>query len=292
VYPYRPVMKFLPLALLAALQIVLVLLVPSVGSQAGNSTLAGGAVGQVGASGAGSGGVGGVGSATGVSGAQPGAGPAAGGGIGGAGRAAGSGSGAGRSSGPAAQAVGGDTTHCVAGRQFDPSIDYYAPPCVPGTVGAAVADNGGSTSPGVTKNRIEIVHYIPDYGAEVDTILQAQGLFYTVQTTAPADAAYANFINSHYQLYGRTVHIDLYQGTCQTVPPDYQCLNSEMDTMVAKYHPYAVLFYTTLCSACFAELARLKVVSTGGAGFSDAFHIAALPGSPWVSFRDRDRLTA
>ena len=50
-----------------------------------------------------------------------------------------------------------------------------------------------------------------------------------------------------------------------------------MDRLVATLHPYAVLFSSPVCSACFAELARLKVVSTGGAGFSDAFRAANAP---------------
>jgi hypothetical protein len=165
----------------------------------------------------------------------------------------------------------------VGGRQFDPGIDFYAPPCIPGVPGAAYANNGGATWQGVSKDRIEIVHYVPDYGAEVNTILKAQGLFYDKSQAQVLNAAYENFINSTYQLYGRKVHIDTYQGTCQTVPPDLQCLIPEMDKLVATYHPYAVLFSTTLCSACFAELARLKVVTTGGSGFSDAFHNANAP---------------
>jgi hypothetical protein len=46
---------------------------------------------------------------------------------------------------------------------------------------------------------------------------------------------------------------------------------------VQKFHPYAVVFSTTVCSKCFAELARLKVVTTGGSGFSDEFHNANAP---------------
>jgi hypothetical protein len=165
----------------------------------------------------------------------------------------------------------------VGGREFSPSIDYYAPPCTPGPVGAASYNNGGSTYPGVTKNSVTIVDYISNYGAEVNTILQAEGLLETYQDGQTVDKAWQNFINSHYVLWGRQIHIVIYQGQCQSVPPDYACLEAEMNTIVSTYHPYAVYWDTTLCSACFATLAADKVVSFGGDGFSDAFTNANAP---------------
>jgi hypothetical protein len=86
-----------------------------------------------------------------------------------------------------------------------------------------------------------------------------------------------NFVNSHFVLWGRKVHIITYQGQCQSVPPDYPCLTGEMDQITATYHPLIVFWDTTLCSACFAELARDHVVGVGGAGFSDAFSNALSP---------------
>jgi hypothetical protein len=181
------------------------------------------------------------------------------------------------SPGAAAPGVGGDTSHCVSGRQFDPGIYYYAPPCAPGKPGAADSNNGGATWQGVANNRIEVVNYVADYGAEVDAILKAQGLYYNADQAKVWNAAYANFINSHYQLYGRKIHVDTVEGNCTTVPPDYPCLIGDMDKIVSTYHPYAVFWETTVCSACFAELSRLHVVNFGGGGFSDAFHDANAP---------------
>jgi hypothetical protein len=171
----------------------------------------------------------------------------------------------------------GDTKHCVDGRQFTPTLDYYAPPCVAGIPGAAFPNNGGATWQGVTADKIEMVVYVADYGAEVDAILKAQGLYYSASDAKVWNAAYEKFINDNYQLYGRKLHIDTIQGGCRTVPPDYQCLIKDMDSLVAKYHPYAVLWDTTVCSVCFAELSRLHVVNLGGGGFSDAFHNANAP---------------
>ena len=273
--------KFAPLATIAVVQLLVILLVPSTGRTNGNGFNSAAGFGAPGVPGA---------TAPGAAGTVPGAtGPAgAGGSVPGAvtgpgGQVVGGTTGAGGAAVPPGvsgqpPAVAGDTKHCVGGRQFDPKIDYFAPPCVPGVPGAAFANNGGATWQGVSEDKIEIVQYVPDYGAAVNTILKAQGLFYDANQTAIVDKAFEKFINEKYQLYGRKVHVDTFQGKCQTVPPDLKCLIPEMNEMVQKYHPYAVLFSTaSICSKCFAELARLKVVTTGGSGFSDEFQRANAP---------------
>jgi hypothetical protein len=288
-----PFRKFAPLAAVAGVQLLIILLVPSVAKTAGADQLLGAGVGGVAGSGAG-----GVGAPTaGGAGSVPLAGAAAGSGVSGGPTGAGSVSGGSLAAGgvgpsgarpgaavaPAASTPQvkkqlGDTSHCVGGRQFDPALDYFAPPCVPGQPGGPYpADNGGATGPGVTAKSIEIVNYIPDFGSAVDTILKAQGLYYNADSAKVFNAAFQRFVNAKYQLYGRQVKIDTFQGTCSTGPPDPQCLIGEMDKLVATYHPYAVVFSDTLCSECYSELARLKVVSTGGAGFSDAFRNANAP---------------
>ena len=173
-------------------------------------------------------------------------------------------------------AASGDTSHCVGGREFSTAIDYYAPPCTPGKVGASFA-NGGATSPGVTSGAITVVDYYGDAGVVVDTILRAQGLYVSYDQTKQVDRAFENFVNSHYVLWGRKLKIVAYHGTCQTVPPDTSCLLAEMDTIVHTLHPYAVNWTTTLCSACFARLAQDHTIALGGVGFSDAFAQANAP---------------
>ena len=274
--PSNPLLgKFGPLVLLAVVQLVLVLAAPSTApNAAGAAGLSPYGTTSDGTTAAGTPG------ATAVPGSATTTGP--GGTVAGGTTAAGStavaaGAHGGQSAAGATAGVGGDTSHCVNGRQFDPSIDYFAPPCVPGTLGAASVNNGGATWPGVTDKQIELVVYVADYGAEVDQILKAQGLYYNAGDAKTWNEAYAKFINAHYQLYGRQLHIDTVQGGCRTVPPDYPCLIKDMDSIVAKYHPYGVLWDTTVCSACFAELSRLHVVNFGGSGFSDAFHNANAP---------------
>ncbi|MHB1911675.1 MAG: hypothetical protein ACYCTI_06425 [Acidimicrobiales bacterium] len=284
--------RYLPLALVVAVQALLIAVVPSTapnssslsaagGPVAGYSTGASGAASSGGAAAAGGGSagagggsslgssggaVGGVGSSggglTGSSVGGPGGGPTGSGGTGG---------------GSTVAANSASTSHCVAGREFDPSLDYYAPPCTPGVPGAAMPKNGGATYQGVSGNSVTLVDYVSDYGAEVNTILQAEGLYESYAQAQSVDAAFQNFINQHYVLWGRKIKIITYQGKCQSVPPDYPCLLAEMDSIVAQYHPYAVYWGTTLCSACFARLAQDHTVAFGGAGFSQSFADANAP---------------
>ena len=172
----------------------------------------------------------------------------------------------------------GSRTHCVGGREFSTSIDYYAPPCTAGTIGGSY-DNGGSTSPGVTDKTITVVDYYADAGGIVDTILKGEGLYVDYAQTKQVNEAFQNFVNSHYVLWGRKLKIVTYNSTCQTVPPDTGCLLAEMDTIVQTYHPYAVAWGTTLCSVCFARLAQDHTIALGGVGFSDAFAQANAPTS-------------
>lgn len=279
-YRSSPARKYGPLAALAAVQLLVVLVAPSTAPDAGSDALATGAPGAAGVpgpAGAPPGTVLADGSTVAADGSivAP-SGTTAGAATTGAGAAsAGSGTtasgGAAVAGGAQAAAVTGDTSHCVDGRQFDPRLDYFAPPCVPGKPGQTGVDNGGSTSMGVTRDKVVVVNYIPDYGAEVNAILRAQGLYYDAEDAKVMNAAFSSFINATYNLHGRKLEIITYQGTCRTVPPDLPCLIGEMNTIAKRYKPFAVHFNTTVCSRCYAELARLKIVSFGGAGFSEEF---------------------
>ncbi|HET6811073.1 MAG TPA: hypothetical protein VFH50_08705, partial [Acidimicrobiales bacterium] len=189
----------------------------------------------------------------------------------------GGGGGTGGAAGTGGSAATGDTTHCVGGREYNPALDFYAPPCTPGTIGAAMSNNGGATYAGVTGNQITLVDYVSNYGQEVNTILQAEGLYESYSDAVALDKAWTSFINSHYVLWGRKVNIVPYQAKCQSVPPDYNCLLGEMDSVVSTYHPLGVMWDTTLCSACYARLAQDHVVAWGGNGFSDPFINANQP---------------
>jgi hypothetical protein len=280
--------RYAPLFLLAAVQLLIIATVPSTASKqaaaqvtagfgaGGGSGGGGGTAGSAGGTASGAtgsaSGAGGLGGTTGDTGTGTGSTGSAGGlGATGATGSTGSGTTGGGAALPPG-AASGDTSHCKGGREFDPGIAYFAPQCAPGSPGGPYANNGGATSMGVTGNQITVVDYNGDDGAEVDAILKAEGLYESYANAQVLDAAYQNFINKEYVLYGRKVKIVTYQGQCTLVPPDTNCLIPEMDKIAAQYHPYAVVWgNNTLCSACYAELARDRVVTIGGVGFSDDF---------------------
>ena len=97
----------------------------------------------------------------------------------------------------------GDTSHCKGGRQFDPAIDFYAPPCTPKFTG----DNGGVTYQGVTKDKITIVRYVGKGSDAVDAILKAQGAYVDIEQYKAYHAVTTKFVNERYELYGRQIEI-------------------------------------------------------------------------------------
>jgi hypothetical protein len=266
--------RYGPLIAVVAAQVLLIATVPSTAPTATGLAVTGGGNGT--SAGNGALGAGPLGASGGAS---------TGSASGGAGTVGATGAGAGTGTGSAGRdsvlgvlrQVGSDTTHCVQGREFDPAISYWAPPCTAGTVGAANVANGGNTYQGVTKDQITIVDYLANYGAEVNALLQAEGTLETYNQGVMLDKAFENFINSKYVLYGRKVKIIPYQGQCTALPPDKNCLIPEMDNIVATYHPLIVMWGTTVCSECYAELAHDKTIAIGGIGFSDQLAIANEP---------------
>lgn len=254
--------RYAPLAAVIAVQLLLIAVVPSTAGRKASSVEAGVGNGATGFDEQGNP-IDGVGGNDG-----PGGGGVDGSGVGGVGGTGGTGGLTTPNQPPGVPP--GTTAHCVEGRQFSPAITYWAPPCVPGAIGAPF-NNGGNTYQGVTAKEIVIVDYVTNYGAQVNAILKAQGNLLEYDDAKVLDRAFQNFVNSHYQLYGRKLKIITYQGQCQSVPPDKKCLIPEMQTIVNTYKPYAVFWATTLCSECFARLAQLGVVSFGGIGFSDKF---------------------
>lgn len=192
-------------------------------------------------------------------------GPDGGGGGGGAG--GGGGGGGGQDTNPLGIPTEGDTSHCVDGRQFNPAIDYYAPPCIPKYTGK----NPGATAAGVTAETIKIVDYRSKGNQAVDAILIAQGAYTYEDQQLAMNAASEKFINANYELYGRKVEIKMFQGKCDSVPPDYRCLRNEVRQIVSEEKPFAIVWNTSLASPFFAEASAAKVVNLGGWHFRDTF---------------------
>jgi hypothetical protein len=171
------------------------------------------------------------------------------------------------SSGPGGSSLkAGDTSHCVHGRQFGEL--KTAPPCTPKFAG----DNGGSTWTGVTKDTIEFVYYREKDNPAVKAIEQAGGLY----SNPPDQQAFLqvaqDFINTHYELYGRKLRIDWFQGNCSPAPPDPACDRNDADAIVAQYHPFMVLYdNNSNLPEFYDQLARDQTMSMGGWHFADTF---------------------
>jgi hypothetical protein len=165
----------------------------------------------------------------------------------------------------------GDTKHCVNGRQFGELVQ--APPCTPAFVG----NNGGSTWSGVTGNSILILYYREKDNPAVKAIEEGVGLY-----SDPADQqrfipVAEQFINSHYELYGRKVHLQFFQGNCSPVPPDPTCFRTDADAM-AQLHPFAVVYdNNTNTPEFFDQLSKDHVLNWGGWHFTDNFNTAHRP---------------
>jgi len=258
--------RYAPLALLAAVQLFIIAVVPSNTPATVDSTGSGAAAGSQ---------VPGEAAIEGEAGftIDPATGQPIAAGPGGVAGVAGKATGAtGAAGGPGAVAAG-DTSHCVGGRQYDPKIYYYAPPCV----GKSTGKNPGASYLGVTDKTIKVIKYEGKPNLAVDAILTSLNLNPTDEDVQTMVDAATKLINDKYELYGRKIEIKRVKGNCDTVPPDYDCLRGEMRGLVQREKPFAVLWLTTLASPAFEELSAQKVVNMGGYHFRDNFGVRNRP---------------
>jgi hypothetical protein len=149
------------------------------------------------------------------------------------------------------------------------------PPCVETWAGGS---NGGATSMGVTATTVKVIMYRPKDNAAVDAILRETGTYTPASAERQQFQLVADWINKHYQLYGRKIIPIYVQGTCDIAPPVDSCFRAEADTMAAKYKPFAMFWDSdTNEPAFFDELAHKGVVSWGGWGFADGFNDSLRP---------------
>jgi hypothetical protein len=268
--------RYAPIGVLAGIQLAVIAIAPSVAPAAGVAEAPQGASSSAGLGNAGTGAGGSAATSGGAAGSAA-SGPLTGGTTSGGAAAGAGGQAVAHAAGAAAPAAAsGDTSHCAGGREFDVSIAWFAPPCVAGTPGGVDAANGGATyRMGVTGSTIEIVDYITNYGAEINTILAAQHQLVTAEEAKPFDQAMQTFLNKKFVLWGRKVHVDTVAGQCNY--QDDNCIIPEIDHVVSTYKPYMVLWFTTVCPECFSEIAHDGAIAVGGLSFSGDFAKANAP---------------
>ncbi|HWW52624.1 MAG TPA: hypothetical protein VNY84_02555, partial [Acidimicrobiales bacterium] len=282
--------RYSPLIALAVVQLLLVVVAPSVpgkGTAGGTGLVAGGS--------GGSGGAGGGlanGTATGANGTAGGTGGVGGSGtgVGGANGAGSLGTGASGANGvlgaiPQAGAAGGDRSHCDAsGHQIGPT--FYMPPCSAVWHGG---NNGGATMNGVFADHINYIFYRVQPNAEVNAILNQEGLAATDESFCEAVQAFHNEVNKRWEFYGRKLvsldgpgnhrgsgvasncHFPYFQGQCSLTPPDPPCERAEAD-LIASMKPAYVIAPVTGSPAFYNELARDHIIVAGGQTEPDSYH--------------------
>ncbi|HVV75758.1 MAG TPA: hypothetical protein VHC43_06945 [Mycobacteriales bacterium] len=169
----------------------------------------------------------------------------------------------------------GSTAHCVGKFQFAVAGFEAAPPCQPVFAG----NNGGATFKGVTGKTIEIVYYQAKTNLALQAILGPAGLSPSTAQVSDYINRVTTFINSRYELWGRKIHVDYFVSpSCAASPPSDSCFRQDAQTIVAKYHPFAVLFPRNITAPGFnAELSHLGVVNLGGMNMPMSFSSSQAP---------------
>jgi hypothetical protein len=109
--------------------------------------------------------------------------------------------------------------------------------------------------------------------AAVDAILRETGTYTPPDAERQQFEIVADWINKHYQLYGRKIVPHYVQGNCDIAPPDDKCFRADADSIVAKYKPFALMYPSNTNEPAFHdELSRKGVVNWGGWGFADSFN--------------------
>jgi hypothetical protein len=143
------------------------------------------------------------------------------------------------------------------------------PPCVETWAGGS---NGGATSMGVTATTVKVIMYRPKDNAAVDAILRETGTYTPASAERQQFQLVADWINKHYQLYGRKIVPIYVTGNCDIAPPVDSCFRTDADQIVQQYHPFAVMFDNDSAEAAFFdELSRKGVINWGGWHFTDSF---------------------
>jgi hypothetical protein len=136
--------------------------------------------------------------------------------------------------------------------------DYFAQPCFAPFTG----DNGGATSPGVTKDEITIVFYV---GQATDPIIayitDAVRVNDTNADRAKTMEGIVKYYEAYFELYGRKVKLISYEGTGGAT--DELAARADAQVVVEKYKPFVVLGGPALTSGFADELAARKVMCIG-----------------------------
>lgn len=157
-------------------------------------------------------------------------------------------------------AAQGDTSHCTEdGRQHD--VLATAPQCQPVFEG----DNGGATYRGVTEDEIRLLWFVEDENEQVGALLEAAGTGASVEDQRAFFDAMEDFLNEHYEFYGREITITRHVAEgCPQSPPDIPQCRAAARAAVEEFEPAVVVWPTPIYPDVFDEFAREQVITFGG----------------------------
>ncbi len=150
--------------------------------------------------------------------------------------------------------------------------DFFAPECYAPFDG----DNGGATAPGVTADEITVVAYI---GQEADPVIKyvtdAIDNDDTNEDLANTARELVRYYETYYELYGRTVNLQIYEGTGGAL--DEVAARADAQQIAEEFQPFVVLGGPALTSAFADELAARQIMC-----------IQCTPGQPAEFYLERD----
>jgi hypothetical protein len=85
-----------------------------------------------------------------------------------------------------------------------------------------------------------------------------------------------DFINKHYETYGRHIEYIRYKSQCPTAPPDVATCKEEARKIVAM-KPFAVIWGLNVYPEVFDEFARNGIISLGGWNWADSYFTSRRP---------------
>lgn len=107
----------------------------------------------------------------------------------------------------------GETAPCSDGRELQVPGDGYSPPCIEFT-----GDNGGATSRGVTADEIAVSARVLDEPGFQEALAQLAGadIVDSPEDVKRTVTALTQYFNDRFQMYGRELEIEFYEGKGST----------------------------------------------------------------------------
>ena len=110
---------------------------------------------------------------------------------------------------------------------------WYAPPCVKPWHG----NNGGATAPGVTSSEITVVSYESQPDLLQQSFFQQSGSDESLAAEFRTNQQYVDFFQSHYEMYGRKVHLIAFKAT--GAPDDDVAAKADAIKVATELHAFA-----------------------------------------------------